>query len=403
MGPDPAVPPREREVITEPNATPHVDYRAGWSTVELEDLRRLARRFFETEAVPQRERWEAQHHADRSFWTKAGELGLVTAMIPERFGGNGATFLHEAVIIEEQARSLVSGWGNHVHSIAAHYLMAFGTAAQHAQWLPRMAKGELIGAIAMSEPGAGSDLQAMTTRAVRQGDEYVVNGSKTFITNGLLADVVVLAVKTDPALGAKGISLLVVETGDGLRGFRRGEPLRKIGMSAQDTTELFFDDVRVPVGNLLGPEGSGFAQLMKQLPYERLLIAMHAVGTIERALDETVRHVKGRAAFGKRLFDLQNTRFTLAECETAWRVTRSFLDECIELQNREALDAPTAAMAKWWATDQQCRIIDECLQLHGGYGYIVDYPIARMYADARVERIYGGANEIMKELVARSL
>jgi acyl-CoA dehydrogenase len=306
-------------------------------------------------------------------------------------------------VFEELQRANVTSFGKHVHSIVAHYLLAYGTEAQRMRWLPRMATGELIAAIAMSEPGAGSDLQGVRTRAVRQGDQYVVDGSKTFISNGYLADLICLVVKTDPAAGARGVSLLMVETAD-LPGFRCGRILDKVGMHGQDTAELFFDDVRVPAGNLLGAEeGRGFAQLMEQLPWERTIVAVAAVAAIERAVELTIEYTKQRKAFGKPLLEMQNTRFKLAECKTTAHIARVFLDDCIERMLDGTMDAATASMAKWWTTEQQCRVIDECLQLFGGYGYMMDYPIGKMYADARVQKIYGGANEIMKELIARSL
>jgi acyl-CoA dehydrogenase len=306
-------------------------------------------------------------------------------------------------VFEELQRANVTGFGKHVHSIVAHYLLDYGSAEQKARWLPRMAAGETIGAIAMSEPGAGSDLQGVRTRAVRDGDHYVVDGSKTFISNGYLADLICLVVKTDPAAGARGVSLLMVETAD-LKGFRCGRILDKVGMHAQDTAELFFDDVRVPAANLLGgQEGRGFHQLMQQLPWERTIVAVAAVAAIERAVELAVEYTKQRQAFGKPLIEMQNTRFRLAECKTTAQVARVFLDDCIERVMAGTMDAATASMAKWWTTEQQCRVIDECVQLFGGYGYMMDVPIGKMYADARVQKIYGGANEIMKELIARSL
>jgi acyl-CoA dehydrogenase len=375
----------------------------AWMDPELELLRDTARRFFETECAPRHEEWAEQKHVDRKIWRRAGELGLLCAGIPEEYGGGGGHFLHEAVICEEQQRAMVNSFSINVHAgILAHYLLAYGSEAQKKRWLPAMASGEMVGAIAMTEPGAGTDLQRIRTTALREGDHYVVNGAKTFITNGFHADLVCVAVKTDPQAQAKGVSLLMMQTRD-LPGFRRGRLLDKIGQRAQDTVELFFDNVRVPAANLLGEEGRGFAQLMQQLPRERLLIAVGAAATMQRAVDETLAYVQQRQVFGAPLMTLQNTRFKLAECQTQATLARSFVDDCIARLQRGELDVPTAAMAKWWTTDALCKVVDECLQLHGGYGYMNEYPIARMYADARVGRIYGGANEVMKEIIARGM
>jgi acyl-CoA dehydrogenase len=376
----------------------------AWMDADLEMLRDTARKFFERECVPHDARWTAQHHADREIWHKAGQAGLLCASIPEQYGGGGGSFLHEAVICEEQASAMVGAFSNNVHSgIVAHYILAYGSEAQKQRWLPRMATGELVAAIAMSEPGAGTDLQRIKTSALRDGDHYVVNGSKTFITNGHHANLICVAVKTNAAAGAKGVSLLMVETDD-LAGFRRGRLLDKLGQKTLDAVELFFDAMRVPVANLLGgEEGTGFAQLMQQLPQERLLIAVGAVATMYRAIAETTAYVRQREAFGKPLMALQNTRFKLAECQTQATVARSFVDDCIGRLLRGELDIPTAAMAKWWTTDTNCRIVDECLQLFGGYGYMTEYPISRLYADVRVGKIYGGANEVMKEIIARAM
>jgi acyl-CoA dehydrogenase len=372
---------------------------------ELAAFRDEVRKVFEREFAPQEMRWRAQHMADRSVWRRAGELGLLCTSIPEAYGGAGGTFAHEAVVAFEQARALVNSFSINVHSgIVAHYLLAYGSEAQKDRWLPAMARGETVAAIAMTEPGAGTDLQAIRTTARRDGDAYVIDGAKTFITNGHHADLVCVAVKTDGAArGAKGISLLMVETAE-LPGFRRGRHLEKIGAPGQDTVELFFDAVRVPVSNLLGAEeGQGFRQLMQQLPRERLLIAIGAIGTMQRAIAETLAYVRERKVFGQPLLALQNTRFKLAECRTEAALCEAFVDQCVARQLQGTLDVPTAAMAKWSATDKLCRIIDECLQLHGGYGVMTEYPIARMYTDARVHRILGGANEVMKELIARSM
>jgi acyl-CoA dehydrogenase len=373
---------------------------------ELDDLRELARTFCQKEVLPMAERYAAQGHPDRELYRRAGELGLLCMSIPTEYGGGGGTFAHEAVLFEEGARcgeAALGGMG--VHSgIVAHYVLAYAGADERARWLPRLASGEWIGAIAMTEPGTGSDLQSIQTRAVRDGDDYIVNGAKTFITNGHNCDLLIIAAKTDPAQGAAGISLLVAEVGDDTPGFRRGRILSKIGQKGQDTTELFFDDLRVPASHLLGTqEGSGFYQLVEQLPQERLIVGVGAVAAMEAAVELTVAYTKERHAFGKPLFGQQNTRFELADCATVTTVARTFVDDCVRRHLRGELDVPTAAMVKYWITDQQCTVIDRCLQLFGGYGYMTEYPIARMYADARVQRIYAGANEVMKELVARSL
>jgi acyl-CoA dehydrogenase len=380
-----------------------MDTHGSTASGELELFRDAVRRFVETELTPNEPRWREQQHVDREAWRKAGELGLLLCAVPAERGGVGADVRYDAVVYEELARGGAMGFGKHVHEIVAHYVAAYGTPAQQQRWLPRMASGEAIAAIAMSEPGAGSDLQGVRTRAVRDGDAYVVNGSKTFISNGHIADLALLVCKTDPQAGARGTSLIMVET-TGLAGFRRGRILDKIGQKAQDTAELFFDDVRIPAANLLGPEeGRGFAQLMQQLPFERTIIAVSAIATIERAVELTTAYAKERRAFGKALIEMQNTRFKLAECSTIARVGRVFVDDCVRRLIDGTMDATTASMAKWWATEMQCQVVDECLQLFGGYGYMLEYPIAQMYADSRVQKIYGGTNEIMKELIARSL
>lgn len=378
-------------------------HRSPWVDDEVADLKHMAIKFFEAEAVPNRERWERQKCVDREFWLAAGRLGLLCASIPEEYGGGGGTLAHDFAILEAQAECGDSGFGNQVHSgLVAHYLLAYGTEEQKRRWLPKMATGEYIGAIAMSEPGGGSDLKALRTTAIRDGDHYRLNGSKTFISNGASADLIVLVVKTDPSAGAKGVSLLVLETA-GARGFRVGRVLDKLGMKAQDTAELFFDDVRVPAGNLLGEEGAGYGYAMKQLAHERLIIAIIGVSTLETAVAETIAYTKQRHAYGAPLFSMQHTRFELADCATIARVARTFVDDCIVKHLRGELDAATASMAKAWVTDMQCAVIDRCLQLFGGYGYMLEYPITRMYADSRVQKIYAGTNEVMKELVARSL
>ncbi|WP_321928876.1 acyl-CoA dehydrogenase family protein [Paraburkholderia guartelaensis] len=380
------------------------DYRSPWITDDLVLFQDSIRKFIERELVPHEERWWKQQHVDREVWRKAGEFGMLCASIPEEYGGGGGTFAHEAIIALEQSRAMVSSLGTNVHSgIVAHYILRYGTEEQKHKWLPKMASGERVAAIAMSEPGAGSDLKSIKTRAVRDGDHYVINGSKTFISNGLLADLICVVVKTDPAQGAKGVSIVVMETDD-LPGFRRGRVLEKMGQKGQDTAELFFDDVRVPCANLLGTEeGKGFYQLMQQLPQERMIIALGALSAMEKALEVTTAYVRERKVFGMSLLDMQNTRFKLAECKTHATIARSFIDDCMAKVLRGELDAETAAMAKWWCTQHSCEIIDECLQLHGGYGYMMEYPIARLYVNARVSKIFGGSNEIMKELIARTL
>ncbi|MDX3986085.1 MAG: acyl-CoA dehydrogenase family protein [Achromobacter sp.] len=378
--------------------------RAAWMDADLALFQDATRRIFEKEFAPDEERWRKQQHADRDIWTRAGRLGLLCVSMPEAYGGGAGSFAHEAIVAAEQARAMVHGFSNNVHSaILAHYILNYGTEAQRQRWLPGMATGEHVGAIAMSEPGAGSDLKSVRTTARRDGDTYVLNGSKTFITNGLHADLICVVAKTDPHAGSRGVSLIMVQTDD-LPGFRRGRLLEKLGQKSGDTAELFFDDVRVPVANLLGEvEGQGFTQLMQQLPRERLLIAVGAVATMRRAIDDTVAYTKTRQVFGQALIDMQNTRFKLAECETVATIAARFVDDCIARQLQGTLDLPTAAMAKWWTTQMNCQVIDECLQLHGGYGYMLETPIARMYADARVGKIYGGSNEIMKEIIARGM
>ena len=384
-------------------AAPGGAYVSPWMNAELALFRDAVRRFVAAELAPHEARGEAQQHVDRYVWRKAGAMGLLLTDVPEAYGGAGGAFAHECVVFEELQRANVTSFGKHVHSIVAHYVLANGTEAQKRRWLPAMAAGDLIAAIAMTEPGAGSDLRGIRTRAVRDGGDYVVNGAKTFISNGHLADLVCVVARTDPAAGSRGISLVMVETRD-RPGFRRGRILDKIGQKGQDTAELFFDDVRVPAAHLLGEEeGRGLHQLMAQLPWERTIVAVAAVAAIELAVELTVAYVKEREAFGQKLIDLQSTRFTLAECATAAHVARVFIDDCIARVQAGTLDAATASMAKWWTTERQCEVIDRCLQLFGGYGYMREYPIAKLYADARVQKIYGGANEIMKELIARSL
>ena len=378
-------------------------YRSSWVDDELESFRGTVRRFVTDELAPREAAWQEAHRVDAASWREVGAMGLLLCDVPEAYGGSGGTFAHDCVVFEELAYAGVMSLGKHVHNICAHYVLAYGTEAQKRRWLPGLAGGERIGAVAMSEPSAGSDLQGIRTRARREGDHYVLDGSKTFISNGQVANLICVVVKTDPGAGAKGISLVMLET-DGSEGFRRGRTLEKIGLPGQDTSELFFDDCRVPADCLLGGvEGAGFAQLMEQLPYERTLVALLGIATIERAVRITTEYARERRAFGKALLEMQNTRFKLAEAKTIAHVGRVFIDSCIERYMAGTLDTATASMAKWWMTDMQCHVIDECLQLFGGYGYMREYPIAQMYADARVQRIYGGSNEIMKEIIARTL
>ena len=374
-----------------------------WYSEEHRLYTESVRKFFADELAPNIERWIDAGIVDRDFWLKAGEAGILGAAIEEAYGGAGAGISFDAITIYEQARCSDSGWGFGIQSIVIHYIRAYGTEDQKARWLPKLATGEMVAALAMTEPGGGSDVQSVRTSATKTGNEYLITGSKTFITNGQTANLVCLAAKTDKDAGASGVSLIMVET-DNLEGFRRGKNLSKLGLKAQDTTELFFEDARVPKNNLLGiQEGQGFYQLMNQLPWERLLIGITALGAIDFALEETTRYVRERKAFGTRVMDFQNTRFKLAEMKTKAEVTRSFLNDGIQKLDAGILDASTASMAKWWGSQTQCEIMDECVQLHGGYGYMMEYPITRLYADARVQKIYGGTNEIMKELIARSL
>jgi acyl-CoA dehydrogenase len=378
--------------------------RPAWMTEDLVLLEEQARRFIADEFVPHLDRWHEAGIYDRDVWIKAGDAGLLCAAMPEDYGGAGGTFAHEAVINREFALAGFDTFGAPLHSgIVAPYILRYGTEDQKKRWLPKLATGELVGAIAMTEPGTGSDLQGVRTSAKKSGNGYVLNGSKTFITNGQHANLVIVVAKTDPKAGAKGTSLFVVET-DGAQGFRRGRKLKKLGMDSADTSELFFEDVQLPASSLLGTEdGQGFYQLMKELPQERLIVAVHAVAMMERALALTVDYVKQRKAFGQAIIEFQNTQFELAECKTDATIAKVFLDHCIERHVRGELDTVTASMAKYRLTDTQGKLIDRCLQLFGGYGYMDEYPISRMYRDARVLRIYAGTNEIMKLLIARSL
>lgn len=383
------------------------NYQSPWMDEELSIMRDAVRKFFEREFVPEMPKWEKQGYIDRDAWLKAGAAGILCASIPEQYGGGGGNFKHEMVLVEEMGYARITGFGNGVHSgIVAHYINSYGTEEQKQKWLPKMASGEIVSAIAMTEPGTGSDLQSVATTATLNGDHYVVNGQKTFLTNGQTANLICVVAKTNPSESAKGISLIMVETDsvEGSGGFSRGRNLEKLGMKAQDTSEIFFDDVKVPAENLLGAtEGKGFIQLMEQLPQERLIIAVGACAAIETALKLTAEYVKERKAFGKRILDFQNTQFRLAERYTEAKLARVFVDDCAMKLADGKLDAVTASMAKWWTTQKQCEIVDECLQFFGGYGYMMEYPIAKMYADSRIQKIYGGSNEIMKLLIAREI
>ena len=371
-------------------------------TEEHKLFRLSVRRFMDEEIAPQHEMWEEQGYVDRDAWRKAGELGILCMTMPEQYGGSGADQRYSAIVMEEQARVGASGLGFSLHSdIVAPYILGYGSEDQKREWLPKMATGEVIGAIAMTEPGIGSDLQQVKTTAVKDGDELVIKGSKTFVTNGWNADLVITVCKTDPEKGAKGTSLVLVETDR--EGFSRGHLLKKLGLKAQDTSEFFLHNVRVPVTNMLGDEGMGFVYLMQQLPWERLIIAIGAIASAETAIAHTIAYTKEREVFGQPIASFQNTRFKLAEAMTETQIGRVFVDKCLGLMCEGKLDAVTAAMAKWWCSDLQCKVIDECLQLHGGYGYMWEYPIARAYVDARVQRIYGGTNEIMKEVIGRTI
>ena len=380
-----------------------IDFKRSWSDPDLELYRDTVVRFVQDEVLPNEATSRERGHVGHALWRRAGELGLLCADIPDQYGGGGGDARHEFVLYEEMFRRSLSGMNVSVHSIVAHYFLNHGTEAQKQKYLPRMARGELVGAIAMTEPGAGSDLQAIRTRAEQRDGRYLINGAKTFISNGSLAGVVLVVCKTAPAERARGISILIVETQD-TPGFRVGRVLDKVGMKAQDTSELFFDDVVVPADSILGGvPGQGFFQLMGDLPYERLAIAVIGQAASEGAYQATLEYVRERQAFGKALIELQNTRFKLAEMATQLQVGRAFVDRCIEQLLAGTLDTATASMAKLWISEMQGRVIDECVQLFGGYGYMNEYLVGRMYADARIQRIYGGTSEIMKEVIARAL
>jgi len=376
--------------------------------MQEEDIRMFedsVARFFEQTAPPERvEKWRKDKIVERAMWEEAAQAGLLGLSTPEEYGGMGGDYRHEVILMEQIGLKGVDGFGASLHNaIVMPYIIHYGTEEQKKRWLPRMSSGELISAIAMTEPGAGSDLQGVKTTAKKSGNGYVINGSKTFITNGQMANLICIVAKTDPTQGAKGISLIMLET-DGAEGFERGRNLNKLGQPAQDTSELFFNDVKVPADNLLGlEEGKGFYQLMGQLPQERLNIAVQGIATIERALELTIQYVKDRKAFGKAILDFQNTQFVLAECKTEATVARVFVNHCIGVHLQGKLDAATASMAKYWVSDLEGSIIDRCLQLYGGYGFMDEFPISRMYRDSRIQRIYGGTNEIMKILIARTL
>ena len=375
-------------------------------TPDHEAFRDSFRRFMEKEIAPHHADWEEQGYVDRGVWNKAGANGFLCMTMPEEFGGAGADKLYSVIQMEELSRGGFSGIGYGLHSeIVAPYVLHYGTPGQKAKYLPKLANGEMIGAIAMSEPAAGSDLQGIKSSAIKQSDgSYLLNGSKTFITNGWHADLVIVVAKTNPAAGAKGTSLMLVERG--MPGFSVGKRLKKLGLKAQDTSELFFDNVKIPADNLLGgvpQENRGFICLMEQLPWERLQIAIGAIAAAQAAIDWTVAYVKDRKVFGQPVASFQNTRFTLAELQTQVQIARVFVDKCIELLMQDKLDTATASMAKYWCSDLQCKVMDECVQLFGGYGFMWEYPITRAYADARVQRIYGGTNEIMKEVITRSM
>ena len=376
---------------------------SSWVSDEHHLFGESVQKFYEQEMTPHVDKWNDNGIVDRNFWIKAGDAGIMGGSVNEEYGGSGGDIGFDSIALYEQARTGDASWGYGIQSIVIHYVTSYGSHEQKTEWLPKLISGEKIGALAMTEPGAGSDVQSIRTSAQKNGNQYVINGSKIFITNGQSADLIIVTSKTNKNEGAKGVSLIMVDSAEA-DGLRRGKNLNKLGLKGNDTSELFFENLKVPLTNLIGDEeGQGFYQLMKQLPWERLLIGITALGAIDCALDYTVKYVQQRNAFNKRIMDFQNTRFKLAEVKTKAEVLRAFINDCIGRLRENNLDAATASMAKWWGSQIQNEVMDECLQLHGGYGFMMEYPIAKMYADARVQSIYGGTNEIMKELIARSI